>query len=259
MRSGSAAPGAASSSTVWSASLTESAEEWCDRRLLARIHRYTLKRLRSEIKPVSIAVYQRYLFRWQGLGKERRQGGEALAAVIGELQGLALLAAVWERQILPARLVDYSQMQMDELAVAGRIAWFRPMTRQQWNQAVENGPQRGRGTAANSPIVILPRETLPLWRGMTAKCRGMTANGNSAGDEYPLSAGAGRIYELLKARGALFFQELVQASGLLRVQTEDALAELVAGGLVTSDSFQGLRVLVTPPSRRRWSYGGTRA
>ena len=237
-----------STSTAQSAAPAEFAEEWCDRRLLARIHRYTLKRLRSEIEPVSIAVYQRFLFRWQGLGRERRQGSEALAAVIGELQGLALPAAAWEREILPARLADYSPLEMDELAVSGRIAWYRPMTRQQWTQTAENGPQRGRGTVANSPIVILPRETLPLWRGMTA-------NANGAGEEYTLSTGAGRIHELLSARGALFFQQLVQASGLLRVQTEEALAELVAGGLVTSDSFQGLRVLVTPPSRRRRFHG----
>ena len=237
-----------STSTTRFASPAEPTEEWCDRRLLARIHRYTLKRLRSEIEPVSIAVYQRFLFRWQGLGRERRQGGEALAAVIGELQGLALPAAAWEREILPARLTDYSPVEMDELAVSGRITWYRPITRQQWIQAAENGPQRGRGTVANSPIVILPRETLPLWRGMTA-------NENGAGDEYPLSTGASRIHELLMARGALFFQELVQASGLLRVQTEEALAELVAGGLVTSDTFQGLRVLVTPPSRRRRFHG----
>ena len=226
----------------------QSTEEWCDRRLLSRIHRYTLKRLRSEIEPVSIAVYQRFLFRWQGLGRERRRGGEALAGVIGELQGLALPAAAWEREILPARIADYSPLEMDELAVSGRIAWYRPITRQQWIQAAENGPQRGRGTVANSPIVILPRETLPLWRGMTA-------NGDGAEDEYPLSTGAARIHDLLTERGALFFQELVQASGLLRVQTEEALAELVAGGLVTSDAFQGLRVLVTPPSRRRRFHG----
>ena len=237
-----------STSTAQSESPAGLAEEWCDRRLLARIHRYTLKRLRSEIEPVSIAVYQRFLFRWQGLGRERRQGSEALAAVMDELQGLALPAAAWEREILPARLADYSPMQMDELAVSGRIAWYRPITRQQRIQAAENGPQRGRGTVANSPIVILPRETLPLWRGMAAA-------GNGAGDEFPLSTGAGRIHDLLMVRGASFFQELVQAGGLLRVQTEEALAELVAGGLVTSDAFQGLRVLVTPPSRRRRFHG----
>ena len=234
-----------------SASPGESAEEWCDRRLLARIHRYTLKRLRSEIEPATIEVYQRFLFRWQGLGKERRQGSEALAAVIEELQGLALPAAAWERQVLPARLADYSPALMDELAVSGRIAWYRPVLRQHRVQADEGGPRRGRGTVANSPIVILPRESLGIWRRQAA-------SSNGAVGETPLSTGAERIRGLLVDKGALFFQELVQASGLLRVQTEEALAELVAGGLVTADAFQGLRVLITPPSRRKGFHGRRR-
>ena len=226
-------------------------EEWCDRRLLARIHRYTLKRLRSEIEPVTIADYQRFLFRWQGLGKERRQGSEALAAVIDELQGVALPAAAWEREVLPARLRDYSPLLMDDLAVSGRIAWYRPTFRRYRVQADEGGPRRGRGTVANSPIVILPREAIPAWRRLAA-----SANGSA--EEIPLSTGASRVRDLLVARGALFFQELVQASGLLRVQTEEALAELVAGGLVTADAFRGLRVLITPPSRRKGFHGRRR-
>lgn len=223
-------------------------EEWCDRRLLSRIHRYTLKRLRSEIEPVTIADYQRFLFHWQGLGRERRQGSEALAAVIDELQGLALPAAAWEREVLPARLQDYSPLLMDELAVSGRIIWYRPALRLQRDQAHEGAVPRGRGTVANSPIVILPREAIAPWRRLAAPANG------SAGD-IPLSAGASRIRDLLADRGALFFQDLVQASGLLRVQTEEALAELVAGGLVTADAFHGLRVLITPPSRRRGFHG----
>lgn len=226
----------------------DSLEEWCDRRLLSRIHRYTLKRLRSEIEPVTVADYQRFLFRWQGLGSERRQGSEALAAVIGELQGLALPAAAWEQEVLPARLQDYSPLLMDELAVSGRIVWYRPSLRPQRGQADESAVRRGRGTVANSPIVILPREAAAPWRRLAAPANG------SAGD-IPLSAGASRIRDLLADRGALFFQDLVQASGLLRVQTEEALAELVAGGLVTADAFHGLRVLITPPSRRRGFHG----
>ena len=223
-------------------------EEWCDRRLLSRIHRYTLKRLRSEIQPVTIADYQRFLFRWQGLGVERRQGSEALAAVIDELQGLALPAAAWEREVLPARLQDYSPLLMDELAVSGRIVWYRPSLRPQRGQADESAVPRGRGTVANSPIVILPREATAPWRRLAAP-----ANGSAA--DVPLSAVASRIRDLLADRGALFFQDLVQASGLLRVQTEEALAELVAGGRVTADAFHGLRVLITPPSRRRGFHG----
>ena len=77
--------------------------EWCERGLLARIHRYTLKRLRSEIEPVAVGDYIRFLFSWQGLGKERRAGPDALEAVIHELQGLPVAAAAWEQHVLPAR------------------------------------------------------------------------------------------------------------------------------------------------------------
>ena len=226
----------------------EGGEEWCDRRLLARIHRYTLKRLRSEIEPVTVADYQRFLFRWQGLGRERREGGEALAAVIEDLQGLSLPAAAWEREILPARLADYSPLLMDQLAVSGRVAWYRPNLRQYRAHAGDRVPRRGRGTVANSPIVIVPREALALWRSLVRPT-------GDADDEVPLSGAAARVRGLLTERGALFFREIVQASGLLRVQTEDALAELAAAGLVTADAFHGLRVLVTPPSRRRGFHG----
>jgi len=219
-----------------------SAEEWCDRRLLSRIHRYTLKRLRSEIEPVTVADYQRFLFRWQGLGADRRQGAEALAAILSELQGLTLPAIAWEQEIFPARLVDYSPALMDQLAGSGRIVWFRP------------GPgsgtsARGRGTVANSPLAILPRETLLHWRLLAQRRE------ESQDEGTPLSSNAQRVRAALEDEGALFFLEVVQSSGLLRVQVEDALGELVTRGLVTADSFNGLRALVTPPSRRRGFHG----
>ncbi len=97
------------------------AEEWCERRLLARIHRYTLKRLRSEIEPATLADYQRFLFHWQGLGTERRTGREALSAVLGELQGVALPAGVWEREVLPARLEAYGPQLLDQACASGEF------------------------------------------------------------------------------------------------------------------------------------------
>jgi ATP-dependent Lhr-like helicase len=233
---GSGAAGAAGADTADSDAVDSKRapiEEWCERRLLARIHRYTLKRLRSEIEPATLADYQRFLFHWQGLGKERREGREALSAVLGELQGLALPAALWEREVLPARLTDYGPSLLDQLCSAGELVWWRP------RPSGAAAPGRA-STVATSPIAIVPRSTSPLWRALAV-----------APATEGLSGAAERVLQALRDRGALFFLELVQRSGLLRVQVEEALGELVARGLVTSDSFHGLRALLTPQSRRR--------
>jgi ATP-dependent Lhr-like helicase len=209
-------------------------EEWCERRLLARIHRYTLKRLRNEIEPATLADFQRFLFHWQGLGAtERREGREALSAVLGELQGLALPAAVWEREVLPARIADYGAGLLDQLCTAGEVVWWRPRP-----SSAAAGARAS--TVATSPIAIVPRSSLPLWRSLA-----------SSEPAQGMSGAAERVVTALRERGALFFVEIVQASGLLRVQVEEALGELVARGLVTADSFTGLRAVLTPQSRRR--------
>ncbi|MGD2167015.1 MAG: DEAD/DEAH box helicase, partial [Gammaproteobacteria bacterium] len=131
-------------------------EEWCERRLLARIHRYTLKRLRSEIEPVTLADFQRFLFRWQGLGGSQREGREALAAVVSELQGAVLPAAAWERHVLPARIADYGGDQLDSLSASGALVWWRPR--------VDGGGRGARQTVAASPIALAPRESLRHWQ-----------------------------------------------------------------------------------------------
>jgi ATP-dependent Lhr-like helicase len=219
-------------------------EEWCERRLLARIHRYTLTRLRSEIEPVSLADYQRFLFRWQGLGEHCREGPDALAAIVGELQGLSLPAAAWERDVLPARLAHYSGDLIDLLSSRGETVWWRP-----WSEAPDATP---RATAiANVPVVLLPRSAWQQWK--------LLSSGHAGPARPETSSGAARVEAVLRQQGALFFVEIVQATGLLRVQVETALAELAAAGLVTADAFQGLRALITPPSRRRGFRGRSRA
>jgi ATP-dependent Lhr-like helicase len=218
-------------------------EEWCERRLLARIHRYTLKRLRSEIEPVTLADFQRFLFRWQGLGGSQREGREALAAVVSELQGAVLPAAAWERHVLPARIADYGGDQLDSLSASGALVWWRPR--------VDGGGRGARQTVAASPIALAPRESLRHWQ-LLANEYAEDAEIRSA-----LSSSAERVLEHLNEAGASFFVELVQGTGLLRTQTEDALGELVARGLVTADSFNGLRALLTP-QRLRARYGGRR-
>jgi ATP-dependent Lhr-like helicase len=209
--------------------------EWCDRALLARIHRYTVGRLRQEIEPVSSQDFMRFLCRWQHVvPNERRQGPDALAALITQLEGFEAPAAAWEADILPARLDNYDFTWLDDLCLAGRAVWTR-LTVPARVAAGNAAPIR------TTPITLLPRRSLGLWnRAVPAPA-----------DPLPASAGAQRVLEHLMSHGACFYDEIVEASGMLRTQVEDALAELVALGLVHSDSFAGLRVLLTPSDRRK--------
>jgi ATP-dependent Lhr-like helicase len=218
------------------------APEWCERGLLARIHRYTLKRLRREIEPVTVADYQRFLFQWQGLGNERRRGVEAAAAVLSELQGLALPAIAWEGEILPARLADYAPEFLDQLTAAGTVVWLHPYV----PAAAGGVPRR---LARASAVTILPRSALEHW---------LPILGPDPAAAGVLSANACRVRDALAAEGALFFLELVQSTGLLRVQVEEGLGELAACGCVSADSIRGLRTLLTPSSRRRGFHGRAR-
>ncbi len=215
--------------------------EWCERGLLARIHRYTLKRLRSEIEPVTVADYQRFLFEWQGLGAHRRSGVEAAEAVLSEFQGMTAPAIAWEQELLPARIEDYAPDFLDQLTAGGSFVWLHPGVRS--SETVT--PRR---LARASPVALLPRQFLPHWLEIQGP----------ATQAPPLSGPAGRVDAALRESGALFFVEIVQNTGLLRVQAEDALAELAAAGRVTSDSMRGLRALLTPPSRRRGFHGRAR-
>ncbi len=215
-------------------------EEWCERHLLARIHRYTVKRLRREIEPVERVDFMRFLADWQHLSvTTRMQGREALATVVEQLEGFQAAAAAWEADLLPARLKDYGGTWLDELCRSGRIVWTRLAGRLR----ASGGPVRG------TPIVLLPRRQLPTWYALA-----------SDAPAPELSSRAQRVFECLNAQGALFFDELQHDAHLLRSELEDALGELVAVGLVNADSFAGLRALLAPASKRsrtaRRSRGG---
>ena len=210
--------------------------EWCERRLLARIHRYTLARLRREIDPVEPADYMRFLFAWHGL-EERREGPAGLLAVIEQLEGFEAPAAVWEDSIFPARLRGYDPSWLDTACLTGRVVWFR-----------RTGPSAPRtGATSVTRIAFIDRRRLAAWR---------PADGNEDPEALAaMSSRARRVREILRTGGAQFFDDLKAQSGLLATQVEDALAELVAGGHVTADGFAGLRALVrrnrrTGPRRR---------
>jgi ATP-dependent Lhr-like helicase len=208
-------------------------QEWCDRRLLARIHRLTIDRLRAEIQPASIHDFYRFLFAWQRADQEHRvEGVEGLQSVLEQLDGCELPLAAWESAVLPARVADYDQEWLDRLCFSGRIGWGRL-------SAPQNSNARASAALRTSPIALYLRENLTDWLALT--------QANSATE---LSVTSESVFEALQSGGALFFSELVRRSGLLPSQVEEALSQLAALGLVTSDSFDGLRALLVPSNKR---------
>jgi ATP-dependent Lhr-like helicase len=210
--------------------------EWCERRLLARIHRSTLDRLRREIEPVPAADFVRFLLEWQRLDPDARaEGPESLAALATQLEGFETAAAAWEGEILPARMKEYDPAWLDALCLAGRIVWGRALAPGDSTGSRRTGPIR------STPIALLGRSSLRHWR---------EAAPLADASALDLSAGARAVHDFLKDHGASFFGEIADAAGLLHTQVEMALAELVAWGLLTSDSFTGLRALLVPAHKR---------
>jgi ATP-dependent helicase Lhr and Lhr-like helicase len=218
------------------------AAEWCDRRLLARIHRATRDKLRAEIQPVPPAQFMRFLFRWHQLatseGDERRHGEAGLLEVLRQLEGHAAPASAWEEDLLAARVDDYLPHMLDKLCAVGRIAWWRPAA---LRQAQATAADRKSGPISGTPVLLCERESLAHWQ---------QAAGAAEFDEAVLSGAARQLLDLLRAHGASFFADLQHEARLLGAQVEQALAELVAHGLVTCDSFAGLRTLVMPADKR---------
>jgi ATP-dependent Lhr-like helicase len=210
------------------------AEEWCERRLLARIHRYTIGRLRAEIEPVAARDFLRFLFEWQRVAPgARMEGPDALEAVIGQLEGFQAPAAAWETELLPARVADYEPAWLDDQCLAGRVSWARLRP---------PGPRLAERAAAPvraTPIALLPRRQLGLWAALSP-----------ATDPAAAGPRARAVAEFIRQHGASFFDELVEGCGLLAPQVEEALAELVGLGLVNADSFAGLRALLLPSEKR---------
>ena len=208
-------------------------EEWCDRHLLARIHRRTLQRLRREIEPVAPRDFMRFLIDWQHVAADTRlRGPDALAAVLAQLGGFEAPAGAWESQLLPARVTGYDIAWLDALCGAGRIAWTRL-------RASAGGAHASPVRA--SPIVLLPRKQLSTWN---------TIGAQAAVEPPTLSSRAQAVVEFLTQHGASFFGEIADGTRLLKVELEDALGELVGAGIVGADSFAGLRALLLPAAKR---------
>jgi ATP-dependent Lhr-like helicase len=205
-------------------------EEYCDRRLLARIHRYTLDRLRREIDPASAQDFMRFLLRWQHLAPDSRLAGkQGVRQAIARLQGYEAAAGAWERELLATRVADYRSSWLDELCLAGEVAWSRLTPRKSTSATASATATRA------TPVSICLR---PEFSTILAAVRG-----TESAVPAPRAGAAAEIYEALHQRGALFFDEIVNATRRLRSDVERGLRELIAWGLVASDGFQGLRQL----------------
>jgi ATP-dependent helicase Lhr and Lhr-like helicase len=204
-------------------------DEYCDRRLLARIHRYTLDRLRREIDPVSMQDFMRFLLGWQHLTPDTKLAGkQGVRQAVARLEGFEAPAGSWERDLLASRVGEYRASWLDELCLAGEVAWARLTPRK---ASASGSPSASRST----PVAVCLRPDMP------ALLAAVRASEGSVGG--PKAGAAAEVLELLQSRGALFFDEIVNGTRRLRSDVERGLRELVAWGLVTADGFQGLRQL----------------
>ncbi len=201
---------------------------WCSRRLLARIHRYTLEGLRKEIEPVTGLEFLRFLAAWQHLDADKQlDGPRGVLEVIRKLAAFEVPALAWEASVLPARVRGYKREWLDELTLSGEVVWGRL-----WGS--------GAAPIRSTPVCLVPRDHLESWLGLS-----------NAPQASELGHAAELIHGLLAARGAMFAQGLQRTSDLHMDELDEGLAELIARGLVTCDSFGGLRSLLLTPSKRR--------
>lgn len=232
-------------------------EEWCDRSLLARIHRRTVTALRREIEPVAASDFMRFLFRWQHCVPGSQLHGEAgLREIIAQLAGYEISASSWESSLLRGRVANYKPEWLDNLCLRGEVAWGRltpPDMKPNRSPVVEGESFRRITPTSMAPISFVRRDDV-AW--MLAMARPGKASG-PLNIRLSLSGVALAIYECLDNRGACFFPDLTTRTRHLAAEVEQALWELVAAGLVTADGFDPLRALLDP--RRRRAEGKDRA
>ncbi len=221
-------------------------EEWCNRRVLARIHRLTIGQLRREIEPVTSADYARFLYRWQHVAlASRLHGIDGTLQAIRQLEGYEIPAAAWEAQILPRRIAGYKPEYLDQLCYSGEVMWGRLSPHP---ALVPNDHQRKRRVRPTklAPIALLARSDADELIART--------------DDYApegLSTAAREVLTAIEQRGAPFFAEIVRATKRMPAEVEEALWQLVAAGLVTADGFDALRSLID--AKRRLGEKGLRA
>jgi ATP-dependent Lhr-like helicase len=233
--------------------------EWCERRLLARIHRLTVATLRKQIEPVTAARFMQWLLQWQHLAPGTQVSGErGTLEVLRQLQGFEIPANAWERQVLTRRIVDYDPKWLDQLCLTGAVGWGRLSP----HPATLDYPNAGRGNetvTAPRQRRVIPTSVAPITFFVREDADWMTPRhlGSQQGANSGLSHGAQGVLDFLRLRGASFFADIVRGTGKLKAEIETALWELVAAGLVTADGFDNLRSLIDPKRRTGQGSGRT--
>ncbi len=248
--------------------------EWCERRLLARIHRLTVGTLRKQIEPVTAAQFMRWLMRWQHVVPGTQVTGErGTLEVLQQLQGFEIPANAWERQVLARRIADYDPKWLDQLCLTGAVGWGRlsphPAT---LDYPITKGKDDSSETAAPAPRQrrVIPTSVAPITFFVREDADWMIPRENphvsqnqrdmghpDSAEGRGLSHSAQLVLDFLRQRGASFFADIVRGSGKLKAEIETALWELVAAGLVTADGFDNLRSLIDP--KRRAGQGSGRS
>jgi len=227
--------------------------EWCERRLLARIHRLTLGSLRKQIEPVTAAVFMRWLLRWQHVapGSQVRDEHGSLE-VLRQLQGFEIPASAWERQILARRISNYDPKFMDQLCLTGAVGWGRLSPHPAMLDDSSVGTRRVVPTSV-APITFFVRDEAEWMALPNIRAAHRDLENQARG----LSPAAHAVLTFLRSRGASFFADIVRGTDKLKAEVETGLWELVAAGLVTADGFDNLRALIDP--KRRSGQGSGRS
>jgi ATP-dependent Lhr-like helicase len=228
--------------------------EWCNRRVLARIHRLTLGRLRREIEPVNARDFMRFLYHWQHLkAGTQLHGPDGALHIIKQLQGYEISAAAWEGDVLRRRIGKYAPELLDQLCISGEVVWGRLSPHPAFDdQERVKGPSRRVRPTRSAPVSLFLREDAS-WLLDAAEARTgsdpLVQRRERNGGQIPLSGSAQLVLESLNRRGASFLADIVKDTRQLTSVVEDGLWELAAAGLVTADGFENLRALIDPKRR----------
>jgi len=223
--------------------------EWCERRLLARIHRLTVATLRKQIEPVTAAQFMRWLLRWQHVAPGSQVLGErGTLEILRQLQGFEIPANAWERHVLARRIAGYDPKWLDQLCLTGAVGWGRLSPHPATLEDSSAGRRR-----------VIPTSVAPITFFLREEADWMTPQhpADSQPESRGLSPGAHQVLDFLRQRGASFFGDVVRGTGKLKSEIETALWELVAAGLVTADGFDNLRSLIDPKRRAGQGSGRT--